>query len=86
MKKLKSQNEMLKKIGTNSNSKVALSQYKPQAFESSTTNQKAYKGFKLQARPEVQTTKVEAVRSKAMPTHFETSNKKDFVAHALTVS
>lgn len=60
---------------------IALSQYIPHKFESETTNQKAYQGFKLQTRPKVQTQKVNPVSSKAMPTHFDTFNKKEFVKH-----
>lgn len=72
---------MLASIGQHSGSMIGLSQYKPQPFESKTTNQKVYQGFKLQNRPRVQTQKVEAVYSKALPGHFDTYNKKEFVKH-----
>jgi hypothetical protein len=53
-KKLKEHNEMLRKIGQSSNA-IGMSQYQPLAFESKTTNQKTYKGFKLTSKPQVQT-------------------------------
>ena len=78
---------MLKEIGTKGSSNIiGLSQYKPHKFESETTNQKAYQGFKLQSRPKVQTQKVGAVMSKAMPSHFDTSNKRELVEHKYKVS
>jgi hypothetical protein len=77
---------MLKSIGKGQTSMLGLSQYQPMSFESKTTNQKTYKGFKLQGKPIVQTQKVAAVHSKALPTHFDTSNKNDFVKHNFKVS
>ena len=47
---------MLATIGQVGGSKanvIGLRQYKPAAFESKTTNQDAYKGFKLVSKPKV---------------------------------
>lgn len=77
---------MLKQIGQSSNAVISLTQYKPQRFESETTNQKVYQGFKLQGKPKVQTQKVAPVMSKANPSHFDTFNKKDYVKHNYKVS
>jgi hypothetical protein len=78
---------MLRSIGQGGNAAmISLSQYRPHKFESETTNMKAYQGFKLQSRPKVNTQKVGPVMSKAMPTHFDTFNKKEFVKHDYQVS
>lgn len=84
-RKLKKHNEMLKKIGQGSGAMIGLSQYKPLKFESKTTNQNTFKGFKLQGKPQTQTQKVDPVASKAIPSHFDTSNKKDFIKHKYEV-
>lgn len=77
---------MLMKIGTEKSKLIELAQYKPTKFESTTTNNQTYKGFKMAGKPVIQTQKVEAMQSKALPTHFDTSNKKDYVAHKIRVS
>jgi len=80
---------MLRSIGKAEGRKstvIGLKQYRPLAFESETTNQKAYQGFRISAKPKVQTQKVEAVMSKALPSHFDTYNKKEFVKHDYKVS
>lgn len=63
-----------------------MGQYMPLKFESQTTNQKNFQDFKLQARPKVQTQAVKAVISKAMPSHFDTFNKKEFIKHKMEKS
>jgi hypothetical protein len=81
---------MLREIGQSqgrsSSNVIQLKAYRPQRFESETTNQKAYKGFKLASRPKVQTQEVKPVISKALPSHFETFNKKEFVQHKIKVN
>lgn len=58
-RKLREHNQMLRQIGQergrSSSNVISLKAYKPLAFESETTNQKNYKGFKLLSRPKVQT-------------------------------
>jgi hypothetical protein len=79
---------MLRTIGQNNSSSnlINLSSYKPLKFESETTNQKTYKGFKLVSKPQVQTQQVPAVVSRAVASHFETMKQKDFVQHEYRVS
>lgn len=72
---------MLKTIGQGTSAVLKLSAYKPAAFESTTTNNKTYKEYKLAHRPKIVSEKVEAVRSKALPSHYDTSNRKEFVKH-----
>ena len=77
---------MLKSIGHVGGAKtnvIGLRSYEPAKFQAKTTNQDTYKGFKLNAKPKVATTKVKAVRSKALPTHFDTNQKKEYVRHDL---
>ena len=81
MKKLKEHKDMIKSIGQGSKAVLQLQAYKPAQFEATTTNNKTYKEYKLASRPKIVSEKVEAVRSKALPTHFDTSNKKEFVKH-----
>ena len=83
-RKLKEHNKMLASIGQvggSAKNVIGLRQYKPAQFESKTTNMDTYKGFKLVAKPKVQTQVVQPVISKALPTHFDTFNKKEFVKH-----
>ena len=79
---------MIRSIGQGgSSSKVInLTSYKPLKFESETTNQRTYKGFKLANKPKVQTHNAKAVISKALPSHFDTLKQKDFVKHELKIS
>jgi hypothetical protein len=50
---------MLREIGAHkgrsSSNVIQLKAYRPHVFESETTNQKAYKGFKLISKPKVAT-------------------------------
>jgi hypothetical protein len=66
MLKLREHQNLIRKIGNSSNN-IGLAQYQPLPFESKTTNQKTYKGFKLTGKPEVQTQKVDPVLSRSIP-------------------
>ena len=70
---------MLNNIGTKNQGMMTLNQYRPHPFESITTHQKSFKEFKFKAKSKVDTRAAEVVKSKALSTHFDTSNKKDYV-------
>ena len=59
--------------------------FEPQQFDFTTTNQKEYKPFTLQSRPQTSKPKVDAVKTKAFPAHFETQNKKEYIKHEYRV-
>jgi len=83
MRELKKHQEMLAR--TQGNNSLKLNSYTPQIFGFTTTNSQTYQDFRLVPSNQDKAKKcaplVHPVKTKALPGHFDTTNKKEMKKH-----